>query len=149
MARKDVLAAGGHKATFAGGFDTGETDILRNVSPEGKEEIIVSPSAPAPRKKFIPLGETVLIRRNEAKTPSGILLADTAQKDAPVEGRVLAIGADVKTIRLGQEVTFGKYAGAEYELNGEKLLLMQIDDILGILELESVGDDYVVPAGRA
>jgi chaperonin GroES len=133
--RRDVLAAGAHKAQFAQG--TGETDYSRNLYKGPEEEATVVDSAPAPAKKreFTPLGKTILVRRAEAKTPSGVLIPDSVQQDKPAEGQVLAVGVEAyKFVSVGQDIAFGRYAGAEFPLNGETLLLMNVDEVLGTFQ---------------
>lgn len=138
--RKDVLAAGAAKATFAGGM--GESDITRNIMSDedsaaldAQTAAIVEDTKPKPRKVFRPLGEILLVRRAEVEETSGLII-DLAEKDKPAEGEVLAVGADVKTVAVGDNVVFGKYAGAEKKLNGEVVLLMELKEIMGILEEE-------------
>ena len=71
-----------------------------------------------------------------------MFLPETA-KEKPAEGRVFAIGngrvsdkGDVKalTVKVGDKVLFGKYAGTEIKVNGEERLILREDDILGIIE---------------
>lgn len=139
--RKDVLAAGAAKAAFAGGM--GESDITRNIMSDEDSaaldaqtaEAIVEDTKPKPRKVFRPLGEILLVRRAEVEETSGLII-DLAEKDKPAEGEVLAVGTDVKTVAVGDNVVFGKYAGAEKKLNGEVVLLMELKEIMGILEEE-------------
>ena len=92
-----------------------------------------------------PLGERVLVRRIEAdsKTKSGIIIPDTNQ-EKPLTGKVVAIGPGkrhesgkvfpVLDIKIGDIVLFSKFSGTEVKLDGETLLLMSSDDLLGILE---------------
>lgn len=92
-----------------------------------------------------PLGERVLVRRIEAdsKTKSGIIIPDTNQ-EKPLTGKVVAIGPGkrhesgkvfpVLDIKIGDIVLFAKYSGTEVKIDGETLLLMSSDDLLGILE---------------
>lgn len=91
-----------------------------------------------------PLYDRVLVRRieDESKTSGGILIPDSA-KEKPSRGVILAVGAgkildsgDVKslTVKVGDKVLFGKYAGNEIKSNGEELVIMREDDILGIIE---------------
>lgn len=150
--RRDVLAAGARSAQFAGG--AGETDYSRNLYKGPDEEATVIPVevTKAPRKRFTPLGKTILVRRAEAKTPAGIFLADTVQQDKPAEGTVLAAGPDATTVKVGDDIAFGRYAGAEFPLNGETLLLMPVTDVLGILtdeldeeSVEVVEAEFEVP----
>jgi chaperonin GroES len=91
-----------------------------------------------------PLFDRVLIERTEepSKTASGLFLPETA-KEKPAEGRILAIGngrvsekGEVKplTVKVGDRVLFGKYAGTEIKVDGADRLILREDDILGIIE---------------
>ena len=94
--------------------------------------------------KIRPLHDRVVIRRMEAETTSagGIVIPDTASKDKPIQGQVIAVGPgkthDGKTIALavkaGDKVLFGKYAGTEVKVEGEDLVVMREDDIMGVVE---------------
>jgi len=90
-----------------------------------------------------PLHDRVLVRRIEAEAArrGGIIIPDTA-KEKPQEGKVLAVGKgkvseDGKKIPLdvkaGDRVLFGKYSGSEVTLDGEDLLIMKEEDVLGVL----------------
>lgn len=144
--RKDVLAAGARSATFNGGI--GDNDIFRNVAPEGSrdEEIPVVESTPVPRKKFIPTAGVLLVRRDEARSASSILITETMEKEQPAEGTVLEAGPDV-TIAVGSHIVFGKYAGAEFRLNGETLLLMDATEVKGTIVDETPLDQLSKFAG--
>ena len=94
--------------------------------------------------KLRPLGDRVLVSRTEAmsKTPGGIIIPDNA-KDAPNHGVVMAVGegkmlpdGTIKPIGVKpkDKVLFGKYAGTEVEIGGEKLMMMGVDDLLAIVE---------------
>ena len=91
-----------------------------------------------------PLHDRVLVRRNEEEATSagGIILTDSA-KEKPAEGEVLAVGngkildsGDVRglDVKVGDKVLFGKYAGTEVKVDGEELLVMREDDIMGVIE---------------
>lgn len=142
MGRKDILAAGGRKAAF-GVSGRGDDEIKINpgiIAPEGAFDNEVIPEIVKEiktLKKFTPLGETLLVRRTPADNPGGILLTETVAKEAPAEGTVLAVGPRVYQLVVGDNVVFGKYAGAEFTLNGETLLLMEVDEIKGTLSDES------------
>lgn len=87
---------------------------------------------------FQPLGNRVLVERVEepTKTPSGIIIPDNA-KEKPLEGKVLAIGPEVEEeghIKVDDRVVFAKYSGTEINLEGKEYLILQTDDILGILK---------------
>ena len=93
--------------------------------------------------KIKPLHDRVLVRRVEemTKTSGGIIIPDTA-KEKPLEGIVEAVGTgkiapDGKvialTVREGDRVLFGKYAGTEIKLDGESFLMIREEDLFGIL----------------
>lgn len=85
-----------------------------------------------------PLADRVLIKTAaaEEKTASGIIIPDSA-KEKPLQGEVIAVGNGTKdeemVVKTGDIVLYGKYAGQEIELDGEKFLIMRQSDILGIL----------------
>jgi len=93
--------------------------------------------------KLKPLGGRVVIKAldREEITKSGIVLPDTA-KEKPQEGRVLAVGPgerdeDGKRIPVelkeGDRVLFQKYAGTEFKLDGEELLILSEKDVLATI----------------
>lgn len=88
---------------------------------------------------FQPLADRVLIAaaKAEEKTVGGIIIPDTA-KEKPLQGKVLAVGEGTKDekmiLQAGDEVLYGKYAGTEVELDGEKYMIMRQSDVLGILK---------------
>ena len=88
--------------------------------------------------KFRPLHDRVLLKRIEqaAKTAGGIIIPDTA-KEKPQRGEVVAVGPgkdDKKlTVKKGDIVLYGKYAGQELQYEGVDYLIMREDDILVIL----------------
>ena len=92
-----------------------------------------------------PLHDRVIVRRiedNVNQTAGGLFIPDSA-KEKPQEGEVIAAGdgkyredgtrqtLDVKT---GDRILFGKYSGSEIKIDGEELLIMREDEILGIIE---------------
>lgn len=82
-----------------------------------------------------PLADRVLIKPVEAetKTVGGIIIPDSA-KEKPLKGEVLAVGTGTKdeqmVLAVGNTVLYGKYAGTELELDGEKYLIMRQSDVL-------------------
>lgn len=91
-----------------------------------------------------PLHDKVLIKRvdEENKTAGGIIIPDTA-KEKPSEGIVEAVGNGFRaedgkilpmTVKAGDRVLFGKWAGTEIKLNGETRLIIKESDILAIVE---------------
>lgn len=85
-----------------------------------------------------PLADRVLIKPApaEEKTAGGIIIPDTA-KEKPLQGEVLAAGNGTKdeemVLKAGDTVLYGKYAGTEVELDGEKYLIMHQSDVLAVL----------------
>jgi chaperonin GroES len=88
--------------------------------------------------KFRPLADRVLIEpiQAETKTASGIIIPDTA-KEKPQEGTVIAVGpgkvAEPTTVKAGDKVLYGKYAGSELKLDGKDYLIVKESDLLGII----------------
>ena len=83
-----------------------------------------------------PLGERVLIKQTEQEevTKSGIVLPWTASKEKPIIGEVLAIGAKVEDIKVGDKVIFEKYSGTEVKDGEENYLILEKDNVLAIVE---------------
>ena len=88
--------------------------------------------------KIKPLADRVLVppATAEEKTIGGIIIPDSA-KEKPLKGKVIAIGNGTKdeemVVKPDDTVLYGKYAGTEIELDGEKYLIMKQSDILAIL----------------
>ncbi len=78
----------------------------------------------------------------ESKSVGGIVIPDTADKDKPMKGKVIAIGTgkyiDGKIhplqVKIGDEVLFGKYAGTNIKLDNKEFLVMREEDVMGVLE---------------
>ena len=94
--------------------------------------------------KFNPLHDRIVIRRvEEAETTrGGIIIPDTA-KDKPQEGEIIAAGPGKSNdegkvfpldVKAGDNILFGKYSGTEIKLDGEELLIMREEEVLGILK---------------
>ncbi len=89
--------------------------------------------------KLRPIEDHVVVKINTAaqeKTVGGIIIPDTA-KEKPQMAEVIAVGTDEdlqKIVKIGDKVLYGKYAGTEIELEGEKLLILSKSDILAIVE---------------
>ena len=85
-----------------------------------------------------PLADRVLIEPAEAeqKTASGIIIPDTA-KEKPQRGKVVAVGAGTKdhdmTVKVGDQVLYGKYSGTEVDIDGTKYMIMKESDIYAII----------------
>ncbi len=93
--------------------------------------------------KIRPLHDRVIVKRvdEETTTPGGILLPGSAA-EKPSQGVILAVGngkpLDNGTVRalevkVGDKVLFGKYSGNEVKVDGEELIVMREEDIMGVL----------------
>ncbi len=91
-----------------------------------------------------PLHDRVVIKRIEQQrtTASGIVIPDTAA-EKPEQGEVVAVGSGkvlqdgsvrALEVKVGDHVLFGKYAGQTVKVDGEELLVMREDDIMGVIE---------------
>ena len=91
-----------------------------------------------------PLHDRVLVRRveDEKKTPGGIVIPDTAA-EKPMQGEVIAVGngklqdnGELRAldVKAGDKILFGKYSGTEVKVDGEELIVMREDDIMGVIE---------------
>ena len=94
--------------------------------------------------KIRPLHDRGVLKRLEGgeKTKSGIIIPESA-KEKPLEGEIVAAGngkiledGSIRNldVKVGDKVLFSKYAGTEIKIDGEELLMMREDDILGIIE---------------
>ncbi|MAW31023.1 MAG: hypothetical protein CMD15_03870 [Flavobacteriales bacterium] len=89
--------------------------------------------------KIKPLADRVIIKQAgaETKTASGIIIPDTAQ-EKPQKGTVIAVGNGTKdtpmTVKEGDSILYGKYAGNELKFEGEDYLIMKESEILAILK---------------
>jgi chaperonin GroES len=85
-----------------------------------------------------PLSDRVLIKPMEAetKTASGIFIPDSA-KEKPQQGKVVAVGKGTKdepmTVKVGDTVLYGKYAGTELKFDGADYLIMRENEIFAII----------------
>ncbi len=84
--------------------------------------------------KLKPLGDKLIIERVEAvaKTAGGIVIPDTA-KEKPEQGKVVAVGKDVKEVKQGDKVLFAKYSPTEVKIDGKEYLLVKEEEILAIV----------------
>ena len=89
--------------------------------------------------KLKPINDRVVVNPApaDAKTKGGIIIPDTA-KEKPQKGKVVAVGpgkdGEKLTVKKGDTVLYGKYAGQELQYDGDDLLIMREDDILVILD---------------
>jgi len=92
-----------------------------------------------------PLADRVVVKPvdREEQTKSGIFLPDTASKERPMEGAILAVGEGrlddngkrvPMHVRAGDKVLFAKYSGTEYKVDDVEYLILSEKDILGIIQ---------------
>ena len=95
--------------------------------------------------KIRPLHDRVIVKRvdNERKTASGIVIPDSVA-EKPDQGEVMAIGPGKRDdsgkliaidLKVGDRVLFGKYAGQTVKVDGDELLVMREEDIMGVINL--------------
>jgi chaperonin GroES len=98
----------------------------------------------ATKKKLRPLGDRLVVKPSarEEMTKSGIVLPDTV-KERPQEGTILAVGPgrtlddgsrEPIEVAVGQKILFQKYAGTEFKLDEEELLILSQKDVLAVIE---------------
>lgn len=91
-----------------------------------------------------PLHDRVIVQRIEEESTSsgGIIIPDSA-KEKPARGKIIAVGngkvldngsVSAMNVKVDDEVLFSKYSGTEVKVEGEELLIMREDDILGIIQ---------------
>jgi len=94
--------------------------------------------------KIRPLHDRVIVKRleDERKTASGIVIPDTAA-EKPDQGEILSVGPGKRDengkqvaldVKVGDRVLFGKYAGQTVKVDGQELLVMREEDIMGVVE---------------
>jgi chaperonin GroES len=94
--------------------------------------------------KIRPLHDRVIVKRleEERKTASGIVIPDNAA-EKPDQGQVIAVGPGKRDengkriavdLKAGDRILFGKYAGQTVKVDGEELLVMREEDIMGVVE---------------
>ncbi len=94
--------------------------------------------------KIRPLHDRVIVKRmeEERKTASGIVIPDTAT-EKPDQGEVVSVGPGKRDdsgkliemgLKVGDRVIFGKYAGQTVKMDGQELLVMREEDIMGVVE---------------
>ena len=94
--------------------------------------------------KIRPLHDRVIVKRleDERKTASGIVIPDNAA-EKPDQGQILAVGPGKRDengkhvaldVKVGDRVLFGKYAGQAVKVDGQEVLVMREEDIMGVIE---------------
>ena len=90
-----------------------------------------------------PLHDRLIVKREseERKSPGGIVIPDTAT-EKPVFGKVIAVGKGKALesgelrpldVKVGDKILFGKYSGTEVKVNGEELIVMREEDVMGVV----------------
>ena len=108
--------------------------------------------------KIRPLQDRVIVRRIEEgeQVRGGIIIPDTA-KEKPQEGEVVAAGEgkykedgtrQSLDVKKGDRVLFGKYSGSEIKIDGEELLIMREDEILGVIERARAASGATKKSGK-
>ena len=95
------------------------------------------------KSKIQPLGDRVLVQALQAEeSKGGIIIPDTAAKEKPQQGTVVAVGPGrmsdegnriAPEVKSGDRILFGKYSGTEIEVEGKDLLILRETDILAVL----------------
>jgi chaperonin GroES len=91
-----------------------------------------------------PLSDRIVVtaKEVETKTAGGIFIPDTADKDKPMRGTVVAIGTGKYVegkltplqVKVGDEILFGKYAGTAIKFDDKEWLVMREEDVMGVIE---------------
>ncbi|RDD62089.1 co-chaperone GroES [Ferruginivarius sediminum] len=93
---------------------------------------------------FRPLHDRICVEpiEQEEKSTGGIIIPDTA-KEKPMQGKVLAVGQGSKNeegkvvpvdIKEGEKVLYGRWAGTEVKIDGQRVLIMRESDVMGVIE---------------
>lgn len=85
--------------------------------------------------KLKPLKDRVVVSYSEepSKTAGGLYVPDSA-KEKPQQGKVEAVGAEVKEVKVGNLVLFDKYTGSKVTVDGQEQLIIKEEDILAVVE---------------
>jgi chaperonin GroES len=89
-----------------------------------------------------PLHDRVIVQRLEESTTAGGIVIPVTASDKPQRGKVMAAGSGKYEngtlrkldVKVGDEVLFGKYSGSEVKVNGQDVLVMREEDIMGVIE---------------
>lgn len=93
-------------------------------------------------KKIKPLGNRIVVKRQEAKTTKGGILLPEAAQEKPKQGKVVAVGpgkiddkghSQPMNVKIGDEVLFSTYAGTEYKADEADYLILSEDDVLAVV----------------
>ncbi len=85
--------------------------------------------------KIRPLKNKVLLKPEEVKEQKigKLFIPDSAQEKKTI-GDIIAVGPEVEGIKVNDQVLYSKYSGTEVELDGEKLIILEEDDVIAIIE---------------
>ncbi len=92
-------------------------------------------------KKIKPLGNRIVVQRQEAKTTKGGIILPEAAQEKPRQGKVVAVGpgkVDEKgkthtlDVKIGDEILFSSYSGTEYKADGMDYLILSEEDVLAV-----------------
>jgi chaperonin GroES len=131
----------------ATGYSNEEEEAWRSPVSEMKSKIGKSgferKESASMATKFTPLHDRILVRRiEEAGTTRGGLIIPDSAKDKPQEGEVISIGKGKindegkvfpLAVQQGDRILFGKYSGTEIKIDGEDLLIMKEEEVLGVI----------------
>ena len=89
-------------------------------------------------EKLLPLNKKVLVERDEAEEVKGGIIIPDVAKEQMCSGRIVALprnffSTEIKGLAVGEKVLFGKYSGHDVEMNGEKFVLINIEELFGVL----------------
>jgi len=94
--------------------------------------------------KIRPLHDRIVVRRvDEERTSAGGIVIPDSAAEKPVRGEVLAVGSGKVLdngglrpvdVKVGDQILFGKFGGTEVKVEGEELLVLREDDVMGVLE---------------
>jgi chaperonin GroES len=123
---------------------TNALTVPPGIGPYQEDMALMATSVNATATQLKPLGDRLVVKptAREEMTKSGIVIPDTA-KERPQEGTVLAVGPgrtlddgtrEPMELAVGQKILFQKYAGTEFKLDEEELLILSQKDILAVIE---------------
>ena len=94
--------------------------------------------------KIRPLHDRVIVKRlEEARTTAGGIVIPDSAAEKPMRGEILAVGSgklldngEIRAlqVKVGDKVLFGKYAGTEVKIDGDEIVVMREEDIMGVIE---------------
>jgi chaperonin GroES len=95
-------------------------------------------SKPVPKKicPVVPVGKRIVVLPEalEEKTKSGIIIPDTAKKEKPARGTVVAVGEKLDGVSVGDTVVFSKYAAEEVHVDEDTYLVIKHEDVVAVVQ---------------